>query len=1667
MKVAMTEYIITLTLLIAVVLLLRLIFRKTVSPRVIYALWLVVVVRLCLPFSLFSLEIPQEVLPVSESEVTETVGNTTGEFFPVAPNTPNMFWTPEIPDWQTGEPNEPPVTGRGEQVQVSSPVEQPVRDWGKILAVIWLTGSLVTATWFAITGCVFRHRLHKDRILYRRLPKIKVYLSRSVGSPCLTGIPPAIYITPETAESQSCDLVILHEYVHFTHYDHLWALVRTVAVIVHWWNPVVWLGAFVSRQDSELACDDGVCAQLNEDKRLNYARVLLNSVPRTHGFAPRLHGASIKERLLVLTKRHKNRILCVVLAIALALGAVGCSFFTLNEKETEEETEGEETTVPEGETEGVEVLSVPDVLITEADGLPMKASLARFTTHPTDGMPLYYVFEDGLTYYRYHAAEGETRILQCTLSLPEGYTDGTIVYGNRGGGDGEAEFLVGATRDGTPAWLRYLFDSADTENMQPLVYAISEGALRAYEDSVSTYQNIPIYACDDVYFGEDTVTYGTVTAVISTIHTEYQIADLSVVRCVDDCDPTSVVSRQFWGYAPSWPIDQYEEFTVEDGWNYPTRRYPNIVPEEIASQMREQGAPEEVYSPREYLYLMTVEEGIYAYVSVKAQVGSEKPENEADLTDEIIKKATFTLALDKIPEETEGETDPPEFISQSGDVNTVTLVDALPDTAENARFVAFPAVGSPAENPKYHMFEEGMTYYRHNEVTGEIHRCTLSLPEGYTDGTIHYGLDGGGVGKVDLLVKARSEGAVAWLAYTFDTANEDNLQPVMIQLLQNENLGQYREKMSYHTNLPIYDCGATYLPAAETYGTAIAWIPTALTEYEIRELRILRCDNLCDQTYLISHQYWGFGTAFGLSQYNEFTTAEDWRYPTRRYIKTISDEDGVPSDGQYVAASGNTTREYIYLVTLDENHYAFVVIEPREGVAEAENEAAVVNEFIRTAYFKLMVSDTASADNFEGALAGHLAATTSETIELYTRRDGSLVTSIPRETVADFFNYEQKPGWMIQRFYYGEIDDFRWVLVCSPTAMGEGVQSVSTSRDGGKTWTVGQRTNFTNAVTGAIFLSETVGYISHSYGTGQGPNICRTTDGGTTWERLEMSIPDQLAAYKMQGGIPFVENGLWLYPVVLYGTNGAEDEVFLYSKDGLTWDWSVEKPVINKVNVPLNEENREYVSCAATYGVSNGMSYGDTIGVGTDGVRYDVFGLGSHFRRSGAFSAFYTYRVESAAGMLVSVEPVETITKATVLEKGTPYMGSLDGLYQSKSYNLNAPGLISRSVYIDGDEITVAAYLDGTDAGGTYKGYWEYDTETGAFMAEMERRFENGDTGGPLRITGKLLQYNGLLHFICETSEFYDITPEDPLPLTFVPNIDGSMDAPKVTLDENFGGEWYYSLSDEEGARFYRLAIDTDAGEMAFDYGYFESEYVNRYTGSYTVTPFYEIEATLHDDSVLHQDPDIHMTFSLGYSMDQNGTTLFFILTKCDVEKYGHLIGTTLSFTHEMQYPISTPTGEEVVLRSAEADSDGWCRYTVPCEVGETEVRIPETWLWDGNHFVDDSGISAVYDTVKRVAIYTTPLTSEEFAETLSTPLGTRVYHMDEPITGTTDSGISYVGYWGDDEAEKGNPTRRYLFHLRGEEVSYTMEIWRYLNCDGENFEDQIMYPILRSVMLS
>ena len=339
----MLREVLTVSALILAVLLVRAIFKNRVPKRMVYALWLVVLVKLCLPGTLVSLPI----LPAEETAAPVQRVELPAQTAPVVLQPAQAVVQPQVSAQQPVSPAQ----------EAAEPAAKPLTAM-QIFQIIWAGGSALLGLWLLGTWLVFAIRLHKSRRFLSKRGGTRIYVSSAVKSPCLAGLVPAVYLTEDVLQTDSTELILRHELTHLRHLDFLWSLCRTAAVIAYWWNPFIWLAAICSKRDAELACDEAVAAGLSDAQRLASARTILAQAPR-RAAALSLAGPPVRERILFLTKKQRTSALCVILALLLVVSATGCSFAELTRQKSGEITLPEEAPVT---AEPVDTLEPADTL---------------------------------------------------------------------------------------------------------------------------------------------------------------------------------------------------------------------------------------------------------------------------------------------------------------------------------------------------------------------------------------------------------------------------------------------------------------------------------------------------------------------------------------------------------------------------------------------------------------------------------------------------------------------------------------------------------------------------------------------------------------------------------------------------------------------------------------------------------------------------------------------------------------------------------------------------------------------------------------------------------------------------------------------------------------------------------------------------------------------------------------------------------------------------------------------------------------------------------------------------------------------------------------------------------------------------------------------------------
>ncbi len=372
----MIEWIVTSSALILLVLLLRVLIKDRVSPRLRYALWGLALLRLVIPVSLW--ESPVSVMtPVAAQGAYQAV-----EKIPRYVRDRPDGWVDighengytSIPG-EIAESRETVRYGWPEQTEAPLPELKRQVSIRNAFLLAWLAGSVLTGAFLLAVNLRFDHRLKKDRRTVGQYRGRWVFVMEGLPTPCLFGLfRPAIYLTPGLGEDEKPH-VLAHEYAHFRQRDHIWAALRGVCLALHWYNPLVWLAAYLSRRDCELSCDEGAVRLLGEENRADYGRTLVGLVSRRTTAADLACCATtmtggksaLKERIALLVKHPRTTAVMAVLVAAACAVFAACTFTGAAMAAEPEADPGEpvQTEQEPADEPAPEPVSVPEDLPTE------------------------------------------------------------------------------------------------------------------------------------------------------------------------------------------------------------------------------------------------------------------------------------------------------------------------------------------------------------------------------------------------------------------------------------------------------------------------------------------------------------------------------------------------------------------------------------------------------------------------------------------------------------------------------------------------------------------------------------------------------------------------------------------------------------------------------------------------------------------------------------------------------------------------------------------------------------------------------------------------------------------------------------------------------------------------------------------------------------------------------------------------------------------------------------------------------------------------------------------------------------------------------------------------------------------------------------------------------
>ena len=278
----------------------------------------------------------------------------------------------------------------------------PIQVWIFVGTVLWSVGMAALLVYGIVNYVKLRHSMRTATLL-----EANVYESGDIRSPFILGyVCPRIYI-PYGLEEVEKRYVLTHERFHLKHGDHLVKPLAWLVLIMHWFNPLVWLAFHLMGKDMEMRCDEAVLA--GEEKiRKAYSTTLLSFAAnrRFPSPSPLAFGESaVKTRIKNILRWKSPKLWVTVTAALLCMALIAaCAANPVQQPEPATEVPEQPQTVvmpeaAETETLPEEVPAVSEAIIQEPEvrtfgDITVDAALAEamdqavsayFRSNQTDG----------------------------------------------------------------------------------------------------------------------------------------------------------------------------------------------------------------------------------------------------------------------------------------------------------------------------------------------------------------------------------------------------------------------------------------------------------------------------------------------------------------------------------------------------------------------------------------------------------------------------------------------------------------------------------------------------------------------------------------------------------------------------------------------------------------------------------------------------------------------------------------------------------------------------------------------------------------------------------------------------------------------------------------------------------------------------------------------------------------------------------------------------------------------------------------------------------------------------------------------------------------------------------------------------------------------------------
>ncbi|MBZ6021872.1 M56 family metallopeptidase [Bacillus cereus] len=342
------------SILVGFILCIKVLFRNKLTPRWQYMLWIVLMIRLLLPWSPDSSYSIYSLLSYSSS-VSEVIPKN----MPATENIVNIESERKV----ELKSNSKMVTKTSEpEVKVSSE-KQTTFSLYKLALYVWIAGLIILAVITFLTNSRLYSYIKKQPditdeqaiTVFNRCKQsmkmkkaVSLRLAGKIASPTVFSFfRPKVLLSKKhmkVLNEQQLQYVFYHELAHIKRNDVAVNWIMYSLILLNWFNPILWYAYFCMREDQELACDAYALTFIDKEEQIAYGHTIITLLQHYSYQVPSLANLSrnkrtLKRRIVMIKKFQKKSYRLSLLGVIAIVAIASLSLFNARATEGKEKQE--------------------------------------------------------------------------------------------------------------------------------------------------------------------------------------------------------------------------------------------------------------------------------------------------------------------------------------------------------------------------------------------------------------------------------------------------------------------------------------------------------------------------------------------------------------------------------------------------------------------------------------------------------------------------------------------------------------------------------------------------------------------------------------------------------------------------------------------------------------------------------------------------------------------------------------------------------------------------------------------------------------------------------------------------------------------------------------------------------------------------------------------------------------------------------------------------------------------------------------------------------------------------------------------------------------------------------------------------------------------------------